>query len=427
MWQTLLTWLVAMIVMILYFPFHIIHVVLNKLFGINLSLSPLPQNISTIEDSPKCFSTFINISTSRGIHYKVHSLFMKNASSKTQRFKTQDIMLVHGAYSDSSTWHGVMPKLASMGYNVHAIDLPGFGKSEFKGNLLELSVDDLADELGLFMYVYMTSMKLNNVIMIGHSFGGFASIMACRHEQCKKMIDRMLLVAPAGIYPIGSRWSHLHAVIFRLKMVSMISYDLQNQGENIIMKFFETGLLGSKWLYPALGPLLSFGKPCRIIGGSQDGIFTVDHGFLLEEITKGYICYDGCPLSDHYINDKSELENYLIHSFQRLIQPMKIGTREPTRRLFLEELAKKISDLDTGDMRVGIESNAFYELFKNYRQKLLKLSDECHEKALQTNQGIKNTTIGGNIMPISSRGKERMAARKRLRRVKTQFSKLNKV
>lgn len=377
--------------MLLYLPFHLLCYFLYKVMGITVApskLTPIPYGRAKPTPLHKQANSVTKvIRTPRGFKYTVNTRIMEAvAFGKCRRKRCKTVLLIHGAYTDSSLWQNIMPRLCRMGYNVYAMDLPGFGGSEFQTALLDLTPDELADELGGFMCAYFKHMAISNAVVVGYSFGGFMAMMAAKHAECKRNMDRLLLVAPAGVYPIGSRWSHLYAVVFRLKMLSLFAPELQNQGENLVMRFFETGIYGSRWLKPTLPILLSFGKPCRVIGGSYDGIFSVDHGFLLEEITHKAIRYDGCALSDHYISEKSLLEDHLMDSFKRLVRcsrSKRHRRKACLRRYFLTALSSKVSGLDTRGMLVGIEGSSFYENFHRYREALIAMSKESQEAALK--------------------------------------------
>jgi pimeloyl-ACP methyl ester carboxylesterase len=380
LWQTLLFWVFAFLIMILLLPFHMINFVLTRIFGISIPITVFPMKRSEArEDAPDIRSRIDTVVTRGGHRYTLHTRFLgKTTASKkpTKNKSARPVVFLHGAYADSGMWTDMMRRVSRMGHDVYALDLPGFGSSTYPGEILDLEAPALASELADLTHAYLGDggLGLSRVVLVGYSFGGFVGALAAGHAGCGRLVDSMLLVAPAGVYPVGSRWCHLHAVVFRLKMLSMLSFELQNQGENLIMRFFETGLQGSRWLVPTLGMLMRFGKPCRVLGGSRDYIFTTDHGILLEEISRGAIRYDGCPLTSHYFFDKSSLlEEYLIRSFRKLTRNSRTQRRRvSTGSRYLRALGQRLDMRVFWDdrVRVGVESSSFLTSFGALRDRL---------------------------------------------------------
>jgi pimeloyl-ACP methyl ester carboxylesterase len=71
----------------------------------------------------------------------------------------KNIVLVHGAWADGSSWSGVIPLLEAEGYHVVAAQLP----------LTSLADDDAATERAI---VRITTAYPGPVLLVGHSYGG---------------------------------------------------------------------------------------------------------------------------------------------------------------------------------------------------------------------------------------------------------------
>jgi pimeloyl-ACP methyl ester carboxylesterase len=71
----------------------------------------------------------------------------------------RNIVLVHGAWADGSSWSGVIPLLEADGYRVVAVQLP----------LTSLADDDAATERAI---ARITMMYPGPVLLVGHSYGG---------------------------------------------------------------------------------------------------------------------------------------------------------------------------------------------------------------------------------------------------------------
>lgn len=74
-------------------------------------------------------------------------------------------------------------------YQVYLIDLPGFGKSDTPKDAYNL------DDYVLFLKRFIEFKKINNPIIIGHSFGGR---IALRYASLYK-VNKMILISSAGI------------------------------------------------------------------------------------------------------------------------------------------------------------------------------------------------------------------------------------
>jgi pimeloyl-ACP methyl ester carboxylesterase len=71
----------------------------------------------------------------------------------------KNIVLVHGAWADGSSWSGVIPLLEAEGYHVIAVQLP----------LTSLAEDDAVTERAI---ARITTAYPGPVLLVGHSYGG---------------------------------------------------------------------------------------------------------------------------------------------------------------------------------------------------------------------------------------------------------------
>ncbi len=80
------------------------------------------------------------------------------------------LLLVHGLGESSFTWHDVVPALAAR-FRVIALDLKGFGRSD-------KPEDDAygADDQAALIANFIVSRGLENVTLVGHSFGGTVAL-----------------------------------------------------------------------------------------------------------------------------------------------------------------------------------------------------------------------------------------------------------
>ncbi len=66
-----------------------------------------------------------------------------------------NVVLVHGAWADGSSWSNVIPLLQEKGYNVTAVQIP---------------LTSLADDVTATRR--MLAMQNGSTILVGHSYGG---------------------------------------------------------------------------------------------------------------------------------------------------------------------------------------------------------------------------------------------------------------
>lgn len=358
-----------------------------------ISLNPVKKkvhvdHIANVEDDGNC--KMFTFKSGKGVRYIANTCTLQPTvqciKDRVQQYcLSTDIIFIHGAYSNSTTWYKVMLDMTKNGHTVHAIDLPGFGKSEFSDELLSLSSEETIEELAGFVLKCFDFMNIKKAILVGHSFGGFVCTVALSNSELRARIKAVTLVAPAGIFPVGgNRWGHLHAIIFRLKMLSFISPDMQSKGENLVRKFLDTGLYGSRWAYPSLPFLLQSTIPCTVLTGTNDPIFTVDHGLLLHEITQGSVSFKPVILSDHYLADDSIIQKAIVKEIMTFCQSPTCHV-DRKRQMFLLKrnmmLANEISTFNASyNHPVGIENGVFTRTFINYRTKMIELCDKVENE-----------------------------------------------
>lgn len=103
----------------------------------------------------------------------------------------KSLVFLHGWRSEGLVWKDIADKISNHNLAVYMLDLPGFGSSPEPKN--SFSVQDYADVVGEFI----KKLKLNNVILIGHSFGGRVAINLASSEPV--LIKKVILVDAAGL------------------------------------------------------------------------------------------------------------------------------------------------------------------------------------------------------------------------------------
>jgi pimeloyl-ACP methyl ester carboxylesterase len=116
------------------------------------------------------------------------------------------LLLIHGFGSSTYTWHGVIDRLAK-GFEVNAIDLPGFGLSQ------ALKTTPTVDAYVDFLNDFMQTLCIDNAVFMGNSFGGEISWrLALKYPQRA----RALVLIDAAGYP------HESPAIFKLLRVPLL-------------------------------------------------------------------------------------------------------------------------------------------------------------------------------------------------------------
>jgi pimeloyl-ACP methyl ester carboxylesterase len=91
-------------------------------------------------------------------------------------------VLIHGSWVDPYFWHGIAANLKKMGHIVHTPQLPGHGTDKNKNVTHEMITKQVVH--------YITSNKLNNIILVGHSFGGTVvqKVAEQLHDRIKRLV-----------------------------------------------------------------------------------------------------------------------------------------------------------------------------------------------------------------------------------------------
>lgn len=101
------------------------------------------------------------------------------------------VLIVHGWGATSYSWRDVSYCLAKNGFEVIAVDLPGFGETLPPENVW--GTDDYVN----FLSAFVKKVGLDNFYLLGHSFGGALSLkFTSKHE---KLVNKLVLCDSAII------------------------------------------------------------------------------------------------------------------------------------------------------------------------------------------------------------------------------------
>lgn len=106
----------------------------------------------------------------------------------------KDIIFLHGWGSSKEIWIDLLNNFDD--FNIFAIDLPGFGKSN------KFNFDAHIDDYSKIILSFIEKLNLSEVILVGHSFGGAVSIKSSIRSE---VIKKMVLISSSGIRVSSSK------------------------------------------------------------------------------------------------------------------------------------------------------------------------------------------------------------------------------
>ncbi|WP_026736591.1 alpha/beta fold hydrolase [Fischerella sp. PCC 9605] len=116
------------------------------------------------------------------------------------------VILLHGAWNDSSQWVSVMESL-SQNFHCFAPDFFGFGESDYPN--IHYSIDLQVESLAELIH----ALKLEKVYLVGHSLGGWiASTYALKYPE---QIYGLVLLAPEGVEveELDKVWKNMQSLV----------------------------------------------------------------------------------------------------------------------------------------------------------------------------------------------------------------------
>ena len=121
-------------------------------------------------------------------------VFQRKYNSSENR---KNMLLIHGWSFTSKNWEdiGIFDHLAGFGFNVYAIDYPGFGKTP-ASEKYKLERGELSRGPG-FVSDYLSSSGMEHIFVLGASMGGGISVLSLL--EFPEKIDGIIAVAPAWI------------------------------------------------------------------------------------------------------------------------------------------------------------------------------------------------------------------------------------
>lgn len=135
--------------------------------------------------------------------FKYHNL---NIYYEEYLGNNKNIIFLHGWGNSINTFKDQIKEFKNK-YNLYLIDLPGFGKSNEQ--IVPYNLDNYVEVVETFI----KEKKIDNPILVGHSFGGRVIIKYLKNHH----INKIILIASAGIKNKKSLKSKIKALEYKIK------------------------------------------------------------------------------------------------------------------------------------------------------------------------------------------------------------------
>lgn len=203
----------------------------------------------------------------------------------------EPLVLVHGLGSSAmQDWGRLVPVLGRR-YHVYAPDLPGFGRSD-RPAAADYSIPMQVEAVRAFM----AAVGVSRARVVGNSMGGW--IVARLAGEHPELVERLVLVAPAGMRPVDGAPIPAEALlprdeegvrrlvaVVRHKPPPMPSFLVRDilgrrlREEWIIRRTLESMRAGRDWLDGTLGRAR---MPVLVVWGKQDRLIPVAYAAALQ-------------------------------------------------------------------------------------------------------------------------------------------------
>lgn len=205
----------------------------------------------------------------------------------------QSIVLLHG-WGQNIQMMEPLGNPFSDNYNIIIVDLPGFGQSEEPKEVW--SVYDYAECINKLL----TSLKITNPILIGHSFGGKVSLVYASLYKVKKLValaspfckEQKKVPFKTKVYKFVKKAPVLN-ILEPIVKKYVGSTDYKNASEtmrNILVKHVNTELYDD---------VVKIKCPTLLVWGTNDTAVPINRAYELEKLIKdaGVVKYEGAT---HY-------------------------------------------------------------------------------------------------------------------------------
>ncbi len=213
------------------------------------------------------------------------------------------ILFVHGLSSNSDAWSKNIETLKEQ-YTCVALDLPGYGKSA------KPEAEYTPTYFAEILHKFIAKLELKNVILVGHSMGGQASIKLATSYEAD--IQKLILIAPAGLEQFSEAGASMLKSYFTAEMVKNTT-DEQIE-KNYALNFYQLPEGTSRMIRDRKEIKLAtdFDAHCKAIVSSISGMLNDPVYVDLENITRKTLVVFGNKdmlIPNRYLNPTLTIED----------------------------------------------------------------------------------------------------------------------
>jgi pimeloyl-ACP methyl ester carboxylesterase len=230
------------------------------------------------------------------------------------------ILTLHGWGASLRHFWPVAERLALQGYQVHLLDLPGFGQTQLP------PVPWAVADYMRFVLAYLDACNLARVSILGHSFGGRVALMLAAEHPAR--VQKMVLADSAGIRTPPSLKQQMRSALARLIRATLNAAQLDSARARLqeaynrryaSADYLTAGPLRETFLRVIEEDLSGFARriqaPTLLIWGDQDADTPLWQGRQLEQLIPdaGLVVYRGAG----HFSYLERLEDYVrvVHHF----------------------------------------------------------------------------------------------------------------
>lgn len=271
--------------------------------------SRLPPRIGPLE-LEACQHAFVRAvfpARTRSIWTHAESCDIHSLVVKCSGVSRGTLLVLHGTGSSAALLCASCIGPLSEHFDVHAVDLPGYGTSTAEG-FDTASVDRTLEIVSSALEEYCAAHGLGKeLIVVGHSIGGFYAVHWARRSL---RIGRVVLVNPGGMMPMLGAAGAYWAVLFKLGLptrplqalgahVAVLLWPLMRNAsprqsywaclqtscaqQHIVERFLDVRFCRVRWRLPAvaLAAELAARGQLSLVWSRQDNIMPVEQGRFL--------------------------------------------------------------------------------------------------------------------------------------------------
>lgn len=129
------------------------------------------------------------------------------------------VIFLHGWRLDGGIWLKIIKSLNQLKHSFYSLDLPGFGKSTIPP--FSFTVGDYSDVIKEFI----EKLKLKNVCLVGHSFGGQVTIKVA--VSYPPLVKKLVLINCAGVKR-KTFWKKIKKIIAKILKPIFVLFPLKS-------------------------------------------------------------------------------------------------------------------------------------------------------------------------------------------------------